>query len=500
LIVVLDTNIFHGDVHARLMRLSLVLDGAAHGDFEIVIPEVVVKELVHQFPTRVKAAVEEAHRSLGRIQREFRPLGLQGPAEVNVDIEGLVKSYEESLRQRFSGRHCRVAPTPDLSSSIEWAVAGRKPFKDSGVGIQDAAIWLTVVGLAAKGQDTVVLVTQNTADFADPGQTTRLAPEMLSDLRASGIPEDRVRFVHSLDDLIQDLITPLSSADRRAERIMADPLLVGRLRSAVASAIRERRVDPYDLDYDVDLLDWPRIVAGTLDQPVVFSIGAAEGDRLWMMIRAYGDVRLSATVQRELADDVADMLSAEIGEGSIGDETISIEWATAIRVECAVTTDTDIDEPEVSIYALDLLTPPERLQRNLDSNGIGDLGLLLADSGHYPKPVRDYTPRASHGSPLDLAELVSFSLTEAVLDQMQDSDDVALLRAYGTGSVHWISTSPTPEAIAEFAPDAEAPTAVLDEIADDEPIEMSFRATPDPDGGWFDVEIVNVEYSPGDRA
>ena len=59
MIIVLDTNVFRGDVYARKDRLSAVLAGATHGDFQVVVPEVVVAELVHQYPDRLVKAVED---------------------------------------------------------------------------------------------------------------------------------------------------------------------------------------------------------------------------------------------------------------------------------------------------------------------------------------------------------------------------------------------------------------------------------------------------------
>ena len=65
LIIVLDTNAFHGDAGAKL-PFERVLDGATNGDFEVVIPEVVIQELVRQYPERLREARKTPDSSLGR--------------------------------------------------------------------------------------------------------------------------------------------------------------------------------------------------------------------------------------------------------------------------------------------------------------------------------------------------------------------------------------------------------------------------------------------------
>ena len=492
MIVVLDTNVFYGDVYARLMRLSLVLDGAAHGDFEVIVPEVVVQELVHQFPERLRTAAEEADRGIGRVQKSFGPLGLEAPAAIAHDLDGLITAYESTIRQRLSGRHCRIASHPAIAAALDWAVQRRQPFKKNGAGLQDAAIWLTVTSLAA--EQMVALVTENTTDFADPQDSSRLAPDLLNDLKRARIGEGQVRLVRNLDELIKDLVTPLSNADRRGKRLASDPVLSARLAGAIAGAVRQSQVDPDGLDYFVELLDWPRILDVDIDPMDVRSISAAEGDRLWLQIETAADVSVSANVDREYVDDVAETLSAEIWPSNAREQSVTVEWETAIWIECSVTTDTEVEEPEVNVRSVRLLEPYERVQRSLDILGSRDgLGEWLSQGYLYPSPVRSFLPREAIGTSVDTADLLSFSLESVEVEEVLDTDGASILRVVGTGSVHWISTSPSPEAIERYAGETESPTAVLDQVSDGEAIEMLVQGTLTPDGDWDDVSILSVE-------
>jgi len=78
LLIVLDTNMFRGDVHARRRQMRAVLDGAAKGDFSLVLPEVVRQELVKQYPRRMRPSAWVR----GPARKVAAGLGDRAPAEV----------------------------------------------------------------------------------------------------------------------------------------------------------------------------------------------------------------------------------------------------------------------------------------------------------------------------------------------------------------------------------------------------------------------------------
>src|SRR5438067_813638 len=113
--VVFDTNILDGDRYLNRPRMRQVFAGAAAGDFEIVVPEAVVQEMVKHFPTDLTKVVDEVNKGLSKHYGRLNSLGLRGPAQLDVEIDDLVSEYEEALRSRLSEPGARIASVPDLS-------------------------------------------------------------------------------------------------------------------------------------------------------------------------------------------------------------------------------------------------------------------------------------------------------------------------------------------------------------------------------------------------
>jgi predicted nucleic acid-binding protein len=196
LIVVFDTNVFNGDVRADRSRLRAILDGAAaKGAFGVMVPEVVLLELDKQFRKRSKAVVKNVNKALGALAGELVQLGLEGPDEMVLDTAD-ADGYRAKLEERLTRVGGAVLPVPvDLTAAVPWAVNRRKPFKETGEGFQDAAIWLTILALAAAREDEIAFVTSNTKDFGNGADPVGLADELRGDLTERGRPEEQVRLV-----------------------------------------------------------------------------------------------------------------------------------------------------------------------------------------------------------------------------------------------------------------------------------------------------------------
>jgi hypothetical protein len=110
MLVVLDTNAFHGDVRADRGRLRAIIDGAlAKGAFELFVPEVVLQELDKQFAQRSRKVVKDINKALGDRETELRELGLTGPPPMALDDDD-VAGYCTALEARITqagGRSCQ---------------------------------------------------------------------------------------------------------------------------------------------------------------------------------------------------------------------------------------------------------------------------------------------------------------------------------------------------------------------------------------------------------
>ena len=129
MLVVLDTNAFHGDVRADRSRLRSILDGAlAKGGLELFAPEVVLQELDKQFAQRSKKVVRDVNKALGNYDTELRELGLDPPPRMSRNEQDIA-NYRAALEVRLTGAGAQVMALPaDLSPAVGWAVTRRKPF------------------------------------------------------------------------------------------------------------------------------------------------------------------------------------------------------------------------------------------------------------------------------------------------------------------------------------------------------------------------------------
>jgi hypothetical protein len=206
LIVILDTNALHGDVHAARGHLATLLDHARFSDYEVWLPSSVLGELVRQYPIRL----ERLGKVYSKIKRDLRALQL-GQLEIPARPFELQAEYERELRARFSGPGLRVAEhPPTIGKAFDWIARRRHPIKEAGTqqpvsqdspplrapesspvfGAVDAAVWLTVIETARTNR--VALITANTNDFAAPEDPTALHPLLVADLESAGVNPDKV--------------------------------------------------------------------------------------------------------------------------------------------------------------------------------------------------------------------------------------------------------------------------------------------------------------------
>ena len=100
------------------------------------------------------------------------------PSEL-VDLDAAVVRYEQWLRQHLvQDRRCVILPIPagarDGLQLIEGDLAGRRPFSESGRGMRDTVLWLSVLEWLGSSTSNVALITANKKDFCrdsnSPGQ------------------------------------------------------------------------------------------------------------------------------------------------------------------------------------------------------------------------------------------------------------------------------------------------------------------------------------------
>lgn len=346
--IVLDTNSFYGDVHATRPKFRALLASAAARDVEVIVPQVVLDELARQYPERLSKAEADLDKAIGKVDSELKRLGVS-VARPNIEFPVGADGYASQLRRRLIKSRVRVVPHPtDFAAFIGRCVAKRKPFKESGEGLPDALIWDCVVSAARKGE--VILVTSNTKDFSDAADPTRLHGDLVGELAAQGIPPTRVRIVPDVDSLIDEIITPLTLPDARAERIFRDPVVGPRLRSSLGDALLYELVPESSLGLDVELVEDPRIVGARIHDVTLNVARELAPGRLLLDLNVTADLELEAFVDTENEEELYSSSDLIVVDNSNNDYFLGAlaEVGVVLRVE--VTTDLDalqVDDVDV---------------------------------------------------------------------------------------------------------------------------------------------------------
>lgn len=494
--VVIDTNALEGDRYAQRPVADAAWRGAAAGDFQLVVPEAVVGELVKHFPTALQETLDELAAALKKRRRELHTFGIQAPEPPAIDVEVLCAGYEAALRARCSESGCRVEPTPDLGPALAWAIVRRKPFDSSGHGLPDAAIWLTVLDLAVN--DDVILVTNNSKDFGKPGQ---LRPELRKDLADRGVPEERVQVVEDLFALQREIVVPAAEASARIVRLLEDPTGGPRLTERLVDAVRQSNVEVRVVDFEFDLDQAPTIGDLEVDGFTVLDAQDLGGDEILVRLTARGDVLLELVVWR------ADYVEAEF-EGVTLDpfdadaHTFDGEvWISAdLTIGAVIRLNGTVEEATIDDFKR--LPQQDEIQRRLERYAGDQLVEELRHARHSPSTVEGYRPPEPIASVVEEASIEDWRPDGAVrLDQVleRDADGVLLdIRVPATASITWVVGAPEPADLDRFADLAEGVEdggGYLHDLATDEPVVLHVVARLSPDG-WEDIEVEHVGLRP----
>jgi PIN domain len=201
---VIDTSALFPDCTLASVRAQMLLRWTHRGSYDLTIPEVVVLEMVQDARERL----QQAERSVEKGQRICAELGLVTDVR-SINVDGLVEEAEANLRRKITQARGSIAaiPGPGHRELVDRSIVGCKPFnrpsqgskEASDRGYRDTLIWLNARALAMAG-DHVVLVTENTKDFADHGA---LHPELLHDVEQSNAG-GRVELCLGLDQFLKD--------------------------------------------------------------------------------------------------------------------------------------------------------------------------------------------------------------------------------------------------------------------------------------------------------
>lgn len=205
---------------------------------ELVVPEVVVREVVGGFRSELTSISDRAKAVSG----DFRRLGISVPTLPDLDVAHETEEYEQALRSVLADAKAGIPEPPvGILDLADRAIGRVRPFNAKGAGFRDATIWEHVVFEAARRWRYVALVS-NDGCF---GSGEDLHPDLKYDL-ARRAPHSQVRWFRTVDEYIRAIGTsdPRLAAEvtelveHESEQLACNVM-------AAAEGMRWRTSDPY---------------------------------------------------------------------------------------------------------------------------------------------------------------------------------------------------------------------------------------------------------------
>jgi PIN domain len=204
--------------------MRLLLDEAKLGRLHILVPSVVFQETVRRFQEEALSI----QRSVARFERDFGRMGFDVGAleRVKSDLEHESGLYEEYLRMILESHHSEFIDLPVIPHQkiLDRIIARRKPISDDGKrGYQDTLIWETILGILQTIKERLYFITNNSSDFADSSDRTKLAPDLIADVALhAGDPEHVILF-GSVREFTDQYVKPNRELPMAAESVGGMP-------------------------------------------------------------------------------------------------------------------------------------------------------------------------------------------------------------------------------------------------------------------------------------
>jgi predicted nucleic acid-binding protein len=445
MLVVLDSNVFHGDVHASQALLGSILDAVAEdGKFELFVPEVVMQELDKHYAAETKKVVREVNQAIGEHRQELRRLGIEAPPRLVRD-EAEVAGYRDTLEKRLEAAGAEILPVPaDLTPALPWAVNRRKPFKQTGEGFPDAAIWLAILALAVERKPAeIVFVTANSSDFAESRENPdQLAAALAEDLTSRGCAADQVRLVPGIGAFAEEIGVNFEPALARARELASG----NAFEAALIDRLGFSRISQEGLGLGVWLEEDPWVESVDVGAIAIDAASELPGGRLRIEGGADLQLLLGLDVFKgdfySLEDDVQ-LFVTEIDPDKY---YVEADLEVNVSVEFEIVANMDATQVELELGDLSL-TDQEQARRAV--HGWRREKLFHAvDDDVIDAKVGAYLAKEPIESEIDEAIVLHVVDEEdARLLELVESDGTALtchVEVDLKADVSWISNSPTP--------------------------------------------------------
>lgn len=168
--IFLDTNVLPLESNIGSLRFSIIRAIAHQRGHAIFVPSLALEEAVAKRQRDIESAARDLEHTLDRLGK----LGIK----VNIPPLQNAADITEQWRKDLASQ-VNIIETPDAASSqaLLREVHRLRPARD-GRGARDSAIWITVLEKHRHLNEISYFLSNNTKDFADPNDKSRLHPDL----------------------------------------------------------------------------------------------------------------------------------------------------------------------------------------------------------------------------------------------------------------------------------------------------------------------------------
>jgi len=202
--VVLDTNIVREDFLMNSSKFYILFDYLKKTNSKIKMTKIVYQEIAMVYERELANRLEKFGKAKRILESALIDSSIQ---DLNIAIANEVEKYLTFLKRKFRISDKDIVPYKDsyLKEVVERAIRRIKPCSEKGEEFRDALLWLTVLDIARKtDQKMLIFISNNVKQFASDDGC--LHPSLLKEAENEGLT---IKYYNSMSHFIKDHATKI---------------------------------------------------------------------------------------------------------------------------------------------------------------------------------------------------------------------------------------------------------------------------------------------------
>lgn len=368
MLLLIDTNIIFNNWFLRSPQFALLANFCRNTGAKLMLPQVVIDEVDAKF----KAERSKTVQSLQDVLRRCTDLSNEPIPAIAIDMNQPY-SFVDVAANHFQNVEVLSYDLVEHAVMVKKAIAYKRPFRESEKGYRDCLMWLSVLQHLARPHrrsgsmppEHIAFINQNTSDFCDKNDPTKLHQDLLADLDAYQIKNEISMFTSLRAFIDARVDSSLHSVEHRAFVDELDENIENAVEDGAIAFLKERSLS--ETRRMLDAANFESATTKVIQSVDDWSIWEGLEDGSVLDIRKLDDERLYVDysfnlrmIELRVGVDAADfhanrsLLEHEFNNFEIVGDTVYLD--TVVRCDFAGTLTINIREREVEEVGIDSAT------------------------------------------------------------------------------------------------------------------------------------------------